>query len=378
MQTAPVRKELVLVGGGHAHVAVLKSFGMRPLPGVRLTLIARDVATPYSGMLPGFVAGHYRFEECHIDLAPLARFAGARLIADEAVGLDRAARRLHCRRHLPLRYDVLSLDIGASPKPWTVPGAARHTIPVKPIDRFARRWETLLDRLRASRSPQDVVVVGGGAAGVELVLAMQHRTRGLLVRFALVTAEELLPRHHASARRRLMRILHERAIAVHTGAEVVEVADGELVCADGRCIRFDAALWATEAGAAPWLAETGLPLDGFVAVDATLRSIGDPHVFAAGDVASVLPHPREKAGVFAVRQGPPLAANLRRALSGQPLRPFVPQRRFLTLIGTGDRYAVAARGSWSLEGRWAWRLKQWIDRRWMRQYQDLPAMPGGP
>src|SRR5690242_19679887 len=175
MQSAlPIEKDLVLVGGGHAHVHVLKRFGMRPEPGVRVTLIARDLETPYSGMLPGYVAGLYDFAECHIDLVRLARFAGARLIHDEAVGLDRAARRVLCRDHPPLRYDVVSLDIGSVPRSDDVPGAAEHTVAVKPIDRFARRWEALLKRSAAMRRLR-LAVVGGGAGGVELTLAATHQ-----------------------------------------------------------------------------------------------------------------------------------------------------------------------------------------------------------
>src|SRR5437868_11849166 len=148
----PIVKDLVLVGGGHSHVVVLKKFGMRPMPGVRLTLISRDVETPYSGMLPGYVAGLYGFGECHIDVWRLARFAGARLIHDEAIGLDRAARQVLCRDHPPIRYDLVSLDIGSVPRRDDVPGAAEHAVAVKPIDRFGRRWEALLARAAAMRS----------------------------------------------------------------------------------------------------------------------------------------------------------------------------------------------------------------------------------
>ncbi|HEV2302128.1 MAG TPA: selenide, water dikinase SelD [Stellaceae bacterium] len=382
-QTVPVAQDLVLAGGGHAQVRVLKAFAMRPLPGVRLTLVSRDVETPYSGMLPGYVAGRYPLADCHIDLYRLARFARARFIHDEAIGIERGGRRLLLAAHPPLRYDFLSLDIGSSPRLVEVPGAAEHTVPVKPIDRFARRWEALL--LRAQDLPRlSLAIVGGGAGGVELALAAQYRLSrffrerqaGLAV--SLVTREALLPSHNPRVRRIFERILAGRGIAVAGHCEVVAVEPHRLHCADGRQIAFDEALWVTEAGAAPWLAATGLALDdgGFIVIDEHLRALGEERIFAAGDVAAMAGHPREKAGVYAVRQGPPLAANLRRALAGKRLRRAVPQRRALALIGTGDGEAVASRGAFAAHGPLMWRLKDWIDRRWIARYRELPAMAG--
>jgi len=373
----PIAQDLVLVGGGHAHVHVLKSFGMRPVRGVRVTLIARDVETPYSGMLPGYVAGRYGFAECHIDLGRLARFAGARLVRDEAVGIDRGERRVRCRGHPPIRYDLLSLDIGSTPALAEIPGAAEHTISVKPIDRFAARWEALLRRAEGADALR-LAVVGGGAGGVELALSAQHRLAPLVRRLpvTLVTREGLLPSHHRRVRRIFGRLLAQRGIHLVAHNPVCRVEPGLLMLDDGADIPFDEALWVTEAAGAPWLAETGLPLDtrGFVLIDETLRSAGDAAIFAAGDVATMPAHPREKAGVYAVRAGPPLADNLRRALAGKPLKRAVPQRRALALIGTGDGGAVASRGGLALRGRALWRLKDRIDRTWMRRYTDLPAM----
>ena len=375
--SVPIAQDLVLVGGGHAHVHVLKRFGMRPVPGVRLTLITRDVETPYSGMLPGYVAGLYSFAECHIDLVRLARFAGARLIHDEAVGLDRGGRQVMCRAHPPIRYDIVSLDIGSTPR-TDVPGAAEHTVSVKPIDRFGERWEALLDRAR-ELGHMRLAIVGGGAGGVELAVSAQQRLTRLLPRppdVTLVSREGLLPSHNDGVRRRFEIIFGERGMRAIANNPIVRVDPGRLIAQDGSAIEFDEALWVTEAAGAPWLAETGLPLEerGFVIIDETYRSPADTAVFAAGDIATMPVHPREKAGVYAVRAGPPLADNLRRALAGRRLRRAVPQRQALALIGTGDKRAVASRGRHEAYGAPVWWLKDWIDRRWMRRYTDLPAM----
>lgn len=375
--SAPPDRDLLLVGGGHAHLSVLRAFAMRPEPGVRITLLAQELEAPYSGMLPGWIAGLYGAGECRVDLLPLAAAAGARLVHDAMVGLEPTARQVLCRRHPPLRYDVLSLDIGSAPR-LEVPGAAEHSLPVRPIGSFLARLEAALARLGVPE-PR-LAVVGGGAAGVELALALRPRLamRGVGAVVSLLAAGELLPRHGALARILATRALARRGIVTLTGAEVMRVEAGALLCADGRQVACDVAIWATGAAPAPWLPQTGLALDaeGFLAVDAGLRSVSHPQVFAAGDTAAVLPHPREKAGVYAVRQGRPLAQNLRRALRGEAPRPFTPQRRALSLIGTGDGEAIAAWGGLALSGRWVWRLKEWIDRRWIARFREVGAMPG--
>ncbi len=364
-----VDKDLVLLGGGHAHVAVLKSFGMRPIEGLRLVLVSREVHAPYSGMLPGFVAGHYSYDEVHIDLRRLARFAGAELHHAEAVGLDLAARRVLLKDRPPLRFDLLSIDVGIRPRA-DLPGASR-AIAVKPIDSFAARWEKLL--ARAKQGPLRVAVVGGGAAGVELALAIQHRTGAALT---IVSAGELLPTHGRAVRRAFSRVLAERRVEVLAGTPVIAIEAGGVRTAD-RFVEADEVLLTTQAVAPEWLARSGLATeDGFVRVDETLRSTSHANVFAAGDVANVAGHPRPKAGVFAVRQGPPLAENLRREVLGQPLVRYAPQRRFLALVSTGGKEAVASK--WpgvAFRGAWVWKWKDSIDRRFMRKFSDL-AMNG--
>ena len=379
-------KDLVLIGGGHSHVAVLKRFGMKPLAGVRLTLIARDVHTPYSGMLPGYIAGHYGFDDAHVDLQPLARFAGARLYQDEAVGIDLAGRRVLCRTRPPVPYDLLSLNIGSVPGMADVAGAAENATPVKPINLFVDQWTRMSERILARDDPVRIGVVGAGAGGVEILLAIRHRLGEMLaargrdsghLEFHLITdSESILPAHNGAAREKFARLLAVRGVRVHAGHPVV-AADSEGVrCANGNTIALDEILWVTAAGAAPWVKDTGLEVDehGFVLLRDTLQSVSHPEVFAAGDIATVVNHPRPKAGVFAVRQGPPLAENLRRALLNRPLKPFSPQKEFLTIISTGDKYAVASKYDLAVEGRLVWRWKDWIDRRWMRKYSELPEM----
>ena len=389
MHPTPVIKDLVLLGGGHSHVAVLRAFGMKPMPGVRLTLVCRDLHTPYSGMLPGYVAGHYGFDEAHIDLRPLARFAGARVVHDEAIGLDAAGRRLSFRARPPLPYDLLSLNIGTRPSLAALGGAgAAGVTPVKPVDRFVAYWDDLAAQVVGTRVRLRLGVVGGGAGGFELALAARHRLGGspgddaaVGLEVHLVTdSADILPSHNGRVRTTMRRILAARGVQLHTGHRVIEAGEGFVRCANGVRLELDVVLWVTEAAPAPWLRDSGLALDeaGFVQVDACLRAVSHPEVFAAGDIAAMAHEPRERAGVYAVRAGRPLTRNLRRALLDRPLRPFRPQQRHLALIGTGPRHAVASRGPFVAAGTWVWRWKEGIDRRFMRRYSDLPAMDEGP
>jgi selenide,water dikinase len=387
--TQPERKNVVLIGAGHAHVTVLREFGLSPVAGTSLTLISRGQHTPYSGMLPGLIAGDYQFEDIHIDTLPLTRFAGAQFYQDEAIGLDLGNRLVICRGGVRISFDVLFIDIGSTPNTADVPGAAEHAIPVKPIDGFLSRFEALMARTLAQRGRARVAVVGAGAGGVELILALQHRlsqevargglaTNGLT--FVLVSATaSILPAFPSAFRARFRALLAERGVVVATGAPIARVEAGRLLFDDGASIKADEILWATQAAPPSSLASSGLPLDqhGFLKVDETLRVVGRDDMFAAGDVISFAPRELPKSGVYAVRAGPVLADNLRRTLTGQPLRPFRPQRDALYLVSTGDRRAIGTRNGLTFGGAWAWRWKDWIDRRFMRRFKDLPENRGG-
>ncbi|PXX91872.1 selenide, water dikinase SelD [Marinobacter vulgaris] len=382
----PVLRDIVLVGGGHSHVGVLKRFAMNPVPGVRLTLICRDTHTPYSGMLPGYVAGHYSYDDVHIDLSKLAEFAGARFYRDEAIGIDRSRKRVTCRSRPDVPYDILSVNIGSSPRVGDVDGAKEHAVPVKPINGFNNRWLSLLSRLENHEGPMSVAVVGAGAGGVELTLAMQFRLRNELkirghdpdqLHFHLFDAEsQILPTHNEKVRAVFADTLASRGVKVHLGSAVSKVEANHVATESGDTYAVDEVLWVTRAGGPQWLEETGLALDpgGFIRVRDTLQTETDDDIFAVGDIANVVNHPREKAGVFAVRQGRPLADNLKRYALGKAVKAFSPQKKWLALISTGDKFAVASRGDVSFAGKWVWRWKNQIDRRFMAKFNDLPAM----
>ncbi|WP_101068066.1 selenide, water dikinase SelD [Roseovarius salinarum] len=375
----PLTRDLVFIGGGHAHALVLRRWGMAPLPGARLTVIDPNPKAPYTGMLPGFVAGHYTRDALDIDLVRLARFAGARLVQGRAVGLDPSTRRVHVAGRPDIAYDVLSIDIGITSHMSEVPGFADHAIAAKPLGPFADRWHAFLTKATDGDLPPEVAVIGGGVAGVELALAMHHRLAGLSrtpPRVRVLEAGAPLQGTAAGTRRALERAMRRRGIEMVTGAGVAEVTPGAVCLTDGR--EIPAALTVGAAGARPWpwLADTGLPLhEGFIKVDDTLRVEGTPEIHAAGDCAHLTHAPRPKAGVYAVRAAPVLYQNLRAALAGHTPRRFRPQRDFLKLVSMGGRQAVADKGGLGvhLPGLWHW--KDRIDRRFMDRFRALPEMP---
>jgi selenide,water dikinase len=381
MRRGPREIDIVLLGGGHAHVFVLEAFGVSPIPGVRLTVVAKELAAPYSGMLPGFVAGHYPLEACLIDLVPLARFAGARLVHGSAIAIDRKERSALVEGQPPIRYDLLSIDVGITPDMSDIEGAREHAIAVKPVSVFAPKWQELEQRALGDDGPRRIAVVGGGAAGVELVLAARHRLRQLAASryldrgafsFSLIAGGDVLPSHNGLARLLARRALARAGVEVLEGVSATRIAPGRIRLSTGRELPADAVLVSTKATPPGWFAVTDLlrDADGYLALRPTLQALNDDEIFAAGDCASVLDHPRAKAGVFAVRQGAVLADNLVRRVLGEAARPFIPQRQFLTLVSLGEKRAIAARGPIAAAGRWAWVWKDRIDRAFMARFKE--------
>ncbi len=370
LNTRPVESDIVLLGAGHAHVEVLRRFAMRPEPGVRLTLIGREPETPYSGMLPGLLRGDYTFQQAHIDLAPLAAAAAARLIVGEASAIDLDTGAITVPGRPDVMFDLLSIDVGGAP---TVPDGSG--IGVKPIGRFLDR----LDHLQAALPDGSrIAIVGGGAGGSELALALGARFAGRF-RLTLVCATpEPVQVAPPMARRAVRDALVKAGVELACGVTAGELRDGRLLLSDGSFLEVATALWATNVAGPPFLAASGLACDaaGCIRIDATLRSVSHPNIFAAGDCAALEGDPRPKAGVWAVRAGAPLADNLRRAVRRQALKSWRPQRDALVILGLGQGRAVAWRNGLSVQGRKVWWLKDRIDQRWMRMYSDLRMAPG--
>lgn len=362
-------QRLVLIGADHAHMHVLQALARAPLPGTAVTLVTPLERQIYCGMLPGWLNGHYAIEQCARTLAPLARRAGVELRRAQVVGLDLARGLAFTDAGYSLDFDLLSIDAEPAMDRGAIAGAAEHALALQPLESFVGAWEQLRERLARSRGPVTLTVVGGGAGGIEVALAIaasspswQPRLRIQLVAGTAGVVPLLPP----GARDRVLRALAGAAIRVIEDS-AVEIGARTVLLAAGGELTTDGALLTTGATAAAWPGAAGLAVDrrGFIAVDPTLRSTSHRFVFAAGDCATMIEHPRPKSATYAARAGPPLARNLRRCVQRAPLSSYVPPARALNFLAVGQRRAIGIWGGFSFEGAWAWRWKDRIDRRFI-------------
>ncbi|WP_424831057.1 selenide, water dikinase SelD [Ruegeria sp.] len=368
----PLTRDLVLIGGGHTHALLLRKWGMNPLPGARVTVINPGPTAPYSGMLPGFVAGHYQRCELDIDLIRLARFAGARVILGAVDGIDADQRTVHVPGRPPVAFDVASINVGITSDMPSLPGFAEHAVPAKPLGPFAARWAAYLD----GSGPASVAVIGGGVAGAELVMAMAHalRARNRPAQITLIDNAQALTATGAKAANTIRKAMSELGVDVIEDATITRVAPDHVELENGRAIPAEFITGAAGARAYDWITKTGLDLqDGFIRVNAHLQS-SNPAVFAAGDCAHLTENPRPKAGVYAVREAPVLFDNLRAALGAGRMRHYKPQRDYLKLISLGTKSALAERMGTSLSGPLMWKWKNHIDQGFMDRFRQLPQM----
>lgn len=370
-------KRLVLLGGGHAHIEVLRDMALAPIPGVEVTLVTPSQRFIYTGMVPGVISGHYKLSDCTIDLQELAGRANAELFLTSASLVSPDAGKVACVDGTVLSYDVISLDVGAHPAIGQARGVEEHAVLMRPLERMLVGWQGVFARAAAGKI-NSVTVVGGGAAGIEIALAMRHR-------FDVALDDREIPHVRLvseaggvgianGAARRLARRMRRARVESHVGFPVREVGEGFVRLEGGIEFATDAVFWATGAAAHEWIRHSGLATDkrGFLLVNARMQSVRNANVFGAGDCVTVEGHAMPKAGVFAVRAAPVLAANLRAALTGGTLATQVPKPRYLSLVSTGRKHAVGTWGPLAWQGRWAWHWKDRIDRAYVERYRQPP------
>ncbi len=374
----PLSRDLVLVGGGHAHALALRMWGMKPLAGARLTLINPGPMAPYSGMLPGYIAGHYSRDALDIDLVKLARFAGARLIMAPATGIDPVAKTITVQGRGDIAYDVASIDVGIHAQMPNIEGFAEHAIGAKPLDTYADQWARFVIRAKAGEVAPKVAVIGGGVAGSELSLAMAHalHNAGVTPEITVIEAGPRITARTEAAEEFLLGAMRDLGVVPMTLAKVLSIHGGGILLADGRMVESQFTVGAAGAFAHKWLAQAALPTtkDGFVRTNAQLLVEGFEDLFAVGDCAEINDTPRPKAGVFAVRAAPVLAHNLRATLAGRALKAFRPQKDYLKLVSLGEKRAIVEKWGHAKAGAALWRWKDRIDQKFMEQFRSLPAM----
>ena len=382
MQSQPVlTKDLVMIGGGHAHALVLRMWGMKPLAGARLTLINPAPTAPYSGMLPGHIAGHYTRAALDIDLVKLARFAGARLVIGHATAIDPVSKTVTVEGGREIGYDVASVDIGIHAQMPDIEGFSMHACGAKPLDVYAAKWQDFLCAVADGQAAPHVAVIGAGVAGVELALAMAHALRHHTDRKVhLIEAGDDITARAKAARGPLRAALQDLGVELHVKASVARIEADHVVLGDGAILDSQFTVGTAGAFAHSWLQQTDLPLtpEGFIPVGPEFQVQGHDGLFAVGDCAEMLHDPRPKAGVFAVRAAPVLEHNLRAALTGGTMKPFKPQNDYLKLISLGGKQALAEKWGRAIALPGLWRWKDNIDQKFMQKFRELPAMAQAP
>jgi len=371
-----ISKQLVLIGGGHSHAIALHLWQKNLLPNTEITLISDVKQTPYSGMLPGYVAGHYTFAQTHIDLVKLAKKNHIKLIIESVINIDTDYKKVVCQSGKTVNYDLLSIDIGSTPDDSLIKGAKENAIPAKPVPLFLEKWQQIVNY--SQQKPQEKIIIniiGGGAGGVELALNMHQKLKAILKQKKLIInlinrGNKILDSHNNYVSQKLTKILTQKNINLYLQQEVREIHQNSIITKSGLILESNYTFLVTNSSPARWLKTTNISTDdqGFILVKDTLQTLSHRDIFATGDIATMVNYPRPKAGVFAVRQGKPLYENWCQLLRDKSPRNYQPQSLYLSLIGTGDKKAVA---SWGILGAYSplfWLLKDYIDKKFMRQF----------
>ncbi len=376
LTTLPYTRDLVLIGGGHAHALVLKAWGMNPLPGARLTLINPGPTAPYTGMLPGYIAGHYRRDELEIDLVRLCRHAGARLIMDRSLDINQSRHEIILGSRGPVGYDIASINVGITAG-LNVPGFSTYGISAKPLNAYADRWNIFKSQVVKGYTTPDVVVIGGGVAGCELAMAMAYalQAKGISPRVTVIELGSQISGVGSKVQHQILMAMANLGIVIKTGLKVVGVTENQVLLDGHQPIAATLCVGAAGGVAQDWITQTNLPQkDGFIKVSSDLGVVGDDALFAVGDCALMANGLLPKAGVFAVRAAPILHHNMRATLTGRKRNHWKPQKKYLKLISVGEKSAIAEKMGVAIAGRLMWLWKNKIDRAFMKRLRDFPEM----
>jgi len=355
---------LVLAGAGHAHLVMMRRWldaGYRPPAGT--VLINPGRAAWYSGMMPGLLAGRYTVDECAIALAPWCRALGIVLVEDSVVALDAANRVITLAHTGNLSYQCLSLNTGSrQPLPALNDGSI-GLVPAKPFSAFYQDWQ----RWHQGSSPRQLGILGGGAAAVELALALRRSLPESELH--VFSGKELLHGQAFGLIQRARKLLLARGVELHEGIYIDQIRQGQVVAGGRPVQQLEALVLATGAAALDWYQGSGLVCDdrGFICVSDTLQSASSPEVFAAGDCAAHAGS--KKSGVYSVRHGAVLAQNVRAWLSGDALDDYQPQKQALALLSTADGGALMHYAGWTLGGQLMGKWKHYLDQGFMEKHR---------
>ena len=393
--------KILMLGGGHSHAIALDYLSRHPIPSVQIQIIHPGPYALYSGMVPGYLSRHYTRDACQIDVQQLARRSRAILTQTEATTLDLDRNQVICASGEAIGFEVLSINTGSVPllPPGVILGD--RILAVKPLAQFLDQWQRfeLQSQIelqsQLGRVAQSIAIVGAGLGGIEVALNLKARWTHSLDISLFCQGNTIAPKANPSFQQFLTETLAHRKIHVTTNANVTNatqqnndvklsyrpsLTNGMTPQLMTQC--FDAVIFVTQAAAPEWVSRSGLATDdrGFIAVEPlALRSTSHSQVFASGDIAAIQGFPVPKSGVFAVRQGRPLAQNLRRAALSQPLKDGLSQQDFspkaLSLLNLGNGRAIGSYGDFSMTAPrlqpLLWFLKDHIDRRFIRRISSV-------
>lgn len=375
---------LVFIGGGHSHAIALKLWGKKPVLGVKVTLISDVKNTPYSGMLPGYLGGYYNYQESHINLEKLAKFAKINLIIDSVIDIDPHQKNIPCKSGKRIDFDLVSIDIGSTPKNSDIEGANLYTIPAKPVNLLLAKWQEITDQAEHNNDKLLTLnIIGGGAGGVELAMNIHRKLSSILapnkLKINLIhKREKILSNQNEWVSYKLTEILKSKNINLYLNTTIKAVNRDNIITESELKIPADHHFLVTQASAPLWLKNSSISTDkdGFIFIKDTLQSLNYDFIFATGDIATMVNYPCPKAGVFAVKQGKPLYENICNFLNNKPLKSYHPQRNYLNIIGTGNDSAVAMWGYFGGESPILWHWKKHLDNTFIKQFANLEVESG--